>query len=367
MTLNTQCGNSQRVRVLVADDDAVCLELLAGVVSDLDYDVETATDGYDAFDRICRGDFRIVLSDWQMPGLSGIELCRRVRQRQLSGYVYFMLVTSLKREENLVLGLEAGADDFIGKPIEPQELKVRLRVAQRIVSLESRDLLIFSLAKLAESRDPETGAHLERMREYSRVLAQDLSATPKYQGHIDADYVRTIFLTSPLHDIGKVGIPDNVLLKPGRLTSEEFAVMKQHAEIGSQILDAAARAQPGAEYLCFARDIAWSHHEKYNGSGYPRGLAGNDIPLCGRLVAVADVYDALTTKRVYKDAFSHEQARKIILDGSGEDFDPDVVEAFVRCEQVFIEVKRQLDDTIPGSVATTLIPELIASPSLQHL
>lgn len=352
-------------RVLLVDDDLVCLEMLAAVVQDLGYDVTTAANGEEAFDHICRGDFRIVLSDWQMPGMSGIELCSRVRSRSLSGYVYFILLTALKRESNFVLGLAAGADDFIVKPFDVQELEVRLRVADRIVSLESRDLIIFSLAKLAESRDPETGAHLERMREYCRVLAEHLGSTNKYRDIVDADYVRTIFLTSPLHDIGKVGIPDRVLLKPGRLTAAEFEIMKQHAVMGSQTLEAALHAQPSAEYLRFARDIAWSHHEKYDGSGYPRGLAGDDIPLCGRIVAVADVYDALTTKRVYKDAFSHERARTIITDGRGTDFDPDIVDAFLHCEDKFLAIKRQLDATVERPLSALLLADSIVAPSLQ--
>lgn len=336
---------SPRSPILLVDDDPVCLELLEAVVCELGYEVATATDGRTAYDMICRGDFRIVLSDWQMPKMSGLELCGQIRKRQLSAYVYFILLTSLNRKENLVAGLQGGADDFISKPFDPDELHVRLSVAERIVALENRDLIIFSLAKLAESRDSETGEHLERMREYCRILAEDLSTTVKYSAIVDADYVRTIFLTSPLHDIGKVGIPDQVLLKPGRLTAEEFEVMKQHAVIGSQTLEAAIHAQPSAGYLRFARDIALTHHEKFDGTGYPQGLAGEDIPLCGRIVAVADVYDALTTKRVYKDAFSHEKAKSIIVGGSGKDFDPDIVDAFLRCEDDFIAVKQRLSRT----------------------
>ncbi len=353
------------MRVLIVDDDPVSLEILGDVVTALGYEVAKASNGAQAFDMICRGDFRIVLSDWQMPTMSGIELCQRIRGRMLSGYVYFLLITSLDRQQNLVNGLHAGADDFISKPIDPDELRVRLRAAERIVSLESRDLIIFSLAKLAESRDPETGAHLERMREYSKLLAEHMSTLPKYRDVVDADYVRTLFLTSPLHDIGKVGIPDSVLLKPGKLTPEEFEIMKQHTVLGMQTLDAALQTNPLATYLKFARDIAWSHHEKYNGKGYPRGLAGNEIPLCGRIVAVADVYDALTTKRVYKEAFSHEQARSIILEGRGQDFDPDVVDAFLAQEEKFLIVKRHLDEPhakLPAPITRSSAP----LPQLAH-
>jgi putative two-component system response regulator len=331
--------------VLVVDDDQVYLDLLEGILPELGYQVQLANNGRQAYELIRQSDFRIVISDWQMPEMSGVELCRAIRSRQLSAYVYFILLTSLERKQHVVDGLLAGADDFITKPFDPHELKVRLRAAERIVSLETRDLIIFSLAKIAESRDPETGAHLERIREYCRLLAEYLATTERYRGQIDSDYVRTIFLTSPLHDIGKVGIPDHVLLKPGPLTPDEFSVMKQHAAIGSETLNAALQTHPTAEFLRFARDIAWSHHEKYNGTGYPRGLSGSDIPLCGRIVAVADVYDALTTKRVYKPAFSHEKAREIICQGRGIDFDPDVVDAFLACEQEFVAIRKQLDDS----------------------
>jgi putative two-component system response regulator len=162
---------------------------------------------------------------------------------------------------------------------------------------------------------------------------------------VDGEFVQTIYLTSPLHDIGKVGVPDRILLKPGKLTAEEFEIMKQHTVVGGQTLDAALQAYPEAKYLQMARDIAWSHHEKFDGSGYPRGLAGDAIPLCGRIAALADVYDALTTKRVYKEAFSHQIAREIILDGSGKHFDPQIVDAFRRTEQEFIDVHDAFDDS----------------------
>lgn len=337
--------------VLVVDDDPVCRLMLREVLEEFGWHVVEASDGQEAFKKICTGQIQIVISDWQMPGMSGLELCQLVRERQLSDYVYFILLTSLSRSDNLIQGLQAGADDFLTKPFDHRELVVRLRVAERIVSLENKNLLVFSMAKLAESRDCETGAHLERMREYSRLLADQLSKCERYAKEVNADYVRTIYLTSPLHDIGKVGIPDHILLKPGKLTYDEFEVMKQHALIGSQTLDAALQAYPNAQYLRLARDIALSHHEKYDGSGYPHGLSGDNIPLCARIVAVADVYDALTTKRVYKEAFTHETAKGIIVAGRGTEFDPDVVDAFLTQEENFVEVKNRLN--FDFSVATT--------------
>jgi len=330
------------MRVLVVEDDPISAELLVHFLEELGYEVATASNGREAFELIRIGDYRIVVSDWHMPEMSGLELCYQIRRRQMSAYVYFILITSDGDLDHLVEGLRAGADDYITKPFHPDELTVRLRTAERIVSLESRDLIIFSLAKLAESRDTETGAHLERMREYCRLIADELSRSARYCDQIDADYVRTLYLTSPLHDIGKVGIPDNVLLKPGRLNPAEFEIMKQHALIGSQTLEAALDAYPSAQFLRFARDIALTHHERFDGTGYPNHIQGEAIPLCGRIVALADVYDALTTKRVYKPAYSHEKARSIIMESSGLSFDPNIVEAFLNRENDFISILRQL-------------------------
>jgi putative two-component system response regulator len=339
----------------------VCAEILEHFLIELGYGVAVASNGRQAFDLLRSGDYRIVLSDWEMPEMSGVELCRRIRQRQLGEYVYVILLTVRGGKENLLAGLNAGADDFLTKPFQPDELQIRLRSAERIVTLEGRDLIIFSLAKLAESRDPETGTHLERIREYCRILGDELSRAPKFRELIDPDYVRTLYLTSPLHDIGKVGIPDAVLLKPSRLTPEEFEVMKGHARIGGETLDAALETHPKAEYLRLARDIAWTHHERYDGGGYPRGLKGEEIPICGRIVAVADVYDALTTKRVYKPAFSHEHARSIIIEGRGTQFDPDVVDAFLAREDDILWVKQALDGETPhGSLSMPSAVEALA-------
>jgi putative two-component system response regulator len=332
------------MRVLIADDDEISAELLRQALCKAGYEVAVARNGRDAFELVKTAQFRMLISDWEMPEVSGPELCRRIRARRSCGYVYILLLTSRGGAENIVEGLSAGADDFVTKPFHPHELEVRLRVGERILSLEGRDLIIFTLARLAESRDPETGAHLERIREYSRLLAEQLARRPRYRDLIDGDYVQMIYLTSPLHDIGKVGIPDAVLLKPGRLTPEEFEIMKEHAAIGAATLDDALSVHPDAEFLRMARDIAWRHHEKFDGSGYPGGLAGEEIPLCARIVALADVYDALTTKRVYKAAFTHADARQIIVDGRGKHFDPDVVDAFLALETRFDAVRRQFDD-----------------------
>ncbi len=330
-------------------------------LTEFGYDVTVARNGREAFNIIRKGEIRMVVSDWCMPEMSGVELCRQVRQRRSGAYVYVILLTSNNRTQDVVEGLNAGADDYITKPFQPEELQVRLRVGERILSLESRDLTIFALAKLAESRDPDTGAHLERIREYSRIMAADLSRIENPPSEIDGDFVQMIYLTSPLHDIGKVGIPDNILLKPGPLDEQEFEVMKQHTVIGGETLDALAQSHPEARFLLLARDIAWSHHERYDGSGYPRGLAGHQIPLCGRIVSVADVYDALTSRRVYKEAYSHETAMSIICDGRGSHFDPEIVDAFVRRQSDFKRLKEALAEPLihhhaPPALACCTVP-----------
>ena len=356
------------MRILVVDDDDIVTDILENVLTQFGHQVTSARGGREALELMRSGTYRLVILDWEMEGMSGIELCRHIRQRYSCGYVYIIMLTVRRGTENIVAGLNAGADDFISKPFEPQELGVRIRAGERILSLDSRELTIFSLAKLAESRDQETGAHLERIREYCRILAAHLSQQEKYRNQMDAEYVELIYMTSPLHDIGKVGIPDRILLKPGPLTPEEFEIMKQHTLIGSQTLDAAVAVHPEAKFLCMARDIARSHHEHFDGSGYPDGLAGTNIPLCGRIVTLADVYDALTTKRVYKRAFSHEDARNIILEDTGSHFDPDIVRAFLENEELFVQTRDRYMAREEFEALSLLqsqakfIPELLSAP-----
>ena len=332
------------MKVLVVDDELLARHMATHTLEQAGYELIAARNGREALDQLQKTGARIVVSDWNMPELDGLEFCRLVRSGQFNGYTYLILLTSQNRPEDIVAGLAAGADDFITKPFNPAELTLRVNTGRRIVGMETRDLAIFAMAKLAESRDPETGAHLDRVRSYCRTLTQQLRTLPPYQRLIDDEYVRMIYQTSPLHDIGKVAIPDAILLKPGKLTTDEFTIMKTHAAHGAATLEAALQHYPDAQFLRMARDIALCHHERFNGAGYPRGLQGLEIPLAGRIIALADVYDALVSKRVYKEAFPHEQARALIMEDSGRHFDPDMVQAFLSREGDFLAIRQRFTD-----------------------
>lgn len=335
------------MRILIVDDDDIALGLLEIVLRQAGHQVDQARNGDEALEWVRKGVHRVIISDWDMPGIDGLALCRKVRSMS-ANYIYFMLLTGHSKTSEIVEGLSAGADDFVVKPFKSAELLLRVRTGERLLSLETRDIAIFSMAKLAESRDKETGQHLERVRCFSQMLARQLMEHSQYADRIDDGFIRLIYETSPLHDIGKVGIPDSILLKPGKLTPEEFAIMQTHTLLGEETLEAALDKYPDAQFLRFACDIVACHHEKYDGTGYPRGLAGESIPLSARIVALADVYDALTSKRVYKDALSPEEATKIIIEGSGKHFDPVIVQAFKAISVAFAETRRELADAEPS-------------------
>jgi len=332
------------MNILIVDDDEVALTIAQKILSDDGQNVFLANDGIEALDIIQKDEIQIVISDWNMPNIDGIQLCQHLRSNSPIGYIYFIIVTVRNSKQDMLAGLNAGADDFITKPFEPAELLFRIRTAERILALETTSVTLFSLAKLAESKDTDTGKHLERIRLYSKLLALQLIQMPEFHEFVSPNYPELLFRTSPLHDIGKVGIPDHVLLKPGSLNDDEWKIMKQHAQIGADTLQAALDKYPGAEFLRIARDIALSHHERWDGSGYPHGLSETEIPLSARIVALADVYDALTMKRVYKSAMSCEVARGIIMDLSGMQFDPQVVQAFLDIEPQFMAIKQEYLD-----------------------
>jgi HD-GYP domain-containing protein (c-di-GMP phosphodiesterase class II) len=222
-------------------------------------------------------------------------------------------------------------------------------IRQRTQEIQrTQDVTILSLASLAETRDNETGAHILRTQRYVRALANHLATQESYREALDPQTIDLLFKSAPLHDIGKVGIPDAILLKPGKLSDDEFEIMKTHAMLGSKALEEAEQELGGTSFLRYAREIAENHHEKWDGSGYPSGLRGKQIPLSGRLMSLADVYDALISKRVYKPAFPHEKARDIILEGNGSHFDPDIVAAFQAIEEEFKEIAASFSDAAYG-------------------
>ena len=329
------------MNILIVDDDVVSLQVLAQVLESDGHTVLQASDGTQAWELFLKSQVSMVISDWMMPGMSGLELCRKIRSQTASRYVYVVILTSRSGTTNVVEGMQAGADEFLAKPIAPAELNARVRAGGRILALESRHVAIFGMAKLAESRDPETGQHLERIRDYSRCLALNMAELGVFLNQLTGEFIDTVYLTSPLHDIGKVGIPDCVLLKPGRLDDAEFQVMKTHAQIGADTLGAALAQYPEVEFLRMARDIALTHHERFDGKGYPLGLQGEAIPLCGRIVALADVYDALTSKRVYKNEYTHQVAISIIAEQRGRQFDPHAVDAFLACQDEFLNIRKK--------------------------
>lgn len=336
--LARRCRPATAQRVVIADDDSVSRLVLSRSLRQMGLEVIETADGQAALEAVTEGQARLLITDWEMPGLNGIELCERIRATTLPSYVYIIVLSQRQKRGDVVAGLDAGADDFLTKPFYPAELEVRVRAGQRVLTLQSRDVTIFALARLAEARDPETGAHLERTRSYVQALARYLRDQGLYPDMVDDEFVRLIYLTAPLHDIGKVAIPDSVLLKPGRLNDDEFDVMKQHTLHGAQTLEAALRQYPHTAYLWMARDIVLSHHERWDGSGYPYGLVGEQIPLAGRIMSVADVYDALVSRRVYKDAFTHAMARSMIVEQRGRQFDPVLVDAFEACESQFQQI-----------------------------
>ncbi len=366
-------------RILIVDDSEINREILRTLLADR-FELDEAADGQECLAKLPQFAPDVVLLDVMMPGLSGYEVCRRIKTSPVGEFTQVMLVSGKASATERLEGFEAGADDYVVKPFNHDEFLARVRVQfrlrnalarlwesdarlrefnselERLVDertrevVAMRDLTIFALAKLAESRDPETGAHLERIQCYSRILADQLRQEGPYTHIVDQQFVEDIYRSSPLHDIGKVGIPDAILLKPGRLTAEEFEVMKRHAIIGAETLEEAAQKSGGCgRYLKMAIEIARHHHERFDGSGYPDGLAGQQIPLSARIVALADVYDALSSRRVYKDAFAPDTTSSIIEAGAGTHFDPAVVEAFRVREHEFQAVRQQVDAATDGS------------------
>jgi putative two-component system response regulator len=344
--------------VLIVDDERVNIDILVDLLKPR-YRTLVATGGEQALRRAGGQPAPdIVLLDVMMPGMDGYEVCRRLKADAGTRDIPVIFVTALSEVGDETRGFALGAVDYITKPFSPPIVEARVRahlenkhardfiedrnrVLQGMVLERTRELAatqdatILSMATLAETRDKETGFHLRRTQGYVRALALHLREHPRFRDELDDHAIELLFKSAPLHDIGKVGVPDRILRKPARLDPEEYGEMKRHtlygydAIVATEALLAAAGASAAAtSFLRFAREVARSHHEKWDGSGYPDGLRGDAIPLSARLMAVADVYDALTSRRVYKPGVSHAQTTVEILNGRGTCFDPDVAEAF---------------------------------------
>jgi putative two-component system response regulator len=355
--------------ILVVDDTPDNLTLMAELLQDR-YAIKVANNGERAL-RVAAGTPPpdLILLDIMMPDMDGLEVARRLRADPATRDIPFIFLTARSQIEDERQGFELGAVDYITKPVSPPILLARvhthltLKAAKDFLKdqnayLENevqrrtqevsmiQDVTIMAMASLAETRDNETGNHIRRTQNYVRILARQLQSHPRFAAFLSDANIELLYKSAPLHDIGKVGIPDRILLKPGKLTPEEFEIMKTHTTLGRDaILHAEVRLNSPNTFLRFARDIAYAHQEKWDGSGYPLGLRGDEIPVSARLMAVADVYDALISRRVYKPPFPHEQAVQIISEGRGKHFDPDMVDAFLQVAEDFRSIAATFADT----------------------
>ncbi len=370
--MNSPLEPNGKCTVLVVDDTPDNLSLMSGLLR-TDYKVKLAPSGERAL-QIVAGESKpdLILLDIMMPDMDGYEVLRRLQFNPETENIPVIFLTAMSASDDETVGLELGAVDYITKPINPAITLARVRnhlqlkrardllthhnhyleqeVARRTRQVaELQDVTIRAMASLAETRDNETGNHIRRTQHYVEALARQLQNHPRFAEELTNDAIEMIFKSAPLHDIGKVGIPDRILLKPGALTPEEFDVMKTHTTLGLEAILAAEReTTQDNPFFRYAKEITYSHQEKWDGSGYPQGLVGNTIPLSARLMAVADVYDALISVRVYKPAFSHEQAVQIIEEGRGSHFDPDMIDAFLTLSEEFRRIALRFADGEPA-------------------
>jgi putative two-component system response regulator len=367
--MDTETDGKQKPVILIVDDSTANLAVMSQLL-EFDYKVKVAVNGEKAL-KIASAERRpdLVLLDIMMPGMDGYEVCRRLKADPLTRDIPVLFLTSQDELEDERRGFEVGAVDYIAKPARPLILAARVKthlalkaaadflrdknafleqeVSRRTEEVTAiQDVTIMVMASLAETRDNETGNHIIRTQFYVRALAEQLREHPRFAAYLTERNILMLFKSAPLHDIGKVGIPDRILKKPGKLTSEEFEIMKDHARLGR---DAIAHAENvlgiNVEFLATAKEIAYGHQEKWDGSGYPENLVGDAIPISARLMALADVYDALISRRVYKEPMSHAEARHIIQIGRGQHFDPDIVDAFFAIEDQFLAIASRYVDT----------------------
>lgn len=366
--MTSEKGPGDRPRILVVDDHPENLELLEALLVPQGYEVVRASTGEEALKRLSSNAVALMLLDVMMPGINGYEVIRRVRQDSANGQIPIVLVTALRDKQERVKGIEAGCDDFLSKPVDKMELLARVRSLLKVKAyndlmsryredLESEVLgrteelrhaiegiraasleTIVRLSRAAEYRDEDTGAHILRMGHYAAAVAKQMGLSEKG--------VETILHAAPMHDIGKIGIPDQILLKPGKLDAGEWEIMKTHTTMGVRILEGS-----NADVIQLGETIAGTHHEKWNGEGYPKGLKGQDIPISGRITAIADVFDGLTSKRPYKKPFSLDHSFSIMAEGRGTHFDPAAVDAFFAVKDEILHVKAHYQGEGQGLLA----------------
>jgi putative two-component system response regulator len=347
--------------ILVIDDQFQNIELLEAYLVPQGYEIVTAGSGKEGLEKLDGNRIDLILLDVMMPGMDGFEVTRIIRQNDIYRLLPIILVTALHETGDRVKGIEAGCDDFISKPIEKMELLARVRSLLKVkayndllgnyrkeleseVALRTEELksalemiksasldTIYRLSVASEYKDDETGAHIKRMSRYSAAVARRMG--------FDETMVETILYAAPMHDLGKIGIPDRILTKPSKLDTVEWEIMKQHTVIGTNILKGS-----DAEFIKMGETIALHHHEKWDGSGYPDNLKGAEIPIVSRIATIADVFDALTSKRHYKEPFSVEKSLAIVWEGRGCHFDPEVVDAFFAIKDEILTIKKQYDN-----------------------
>jgi len=359
----------RRKTILVVDDTPDNITLLRDILNER-YKVKAATTGEKALKiAFSQNPPDLILLDIMMPEMDGYEVCQRLKAHETTGEIPVIFTTAKAEMEDEIKGFGIGCVDYVTKPISPPILQERVKthlalkaardllhrqneileekVTERTCQMEElQDVTMMAMGSLAEARDPETGNHIRRTQQYVKLLASNLKDHPRFQEFLTPENITMLFKSSPLHDIGKVGIADHILLKPGKLTKDEFDEMKKHAIYGGDAIAAAVKTLSRTNnFLIFAQEIAYYHHEKWDGSGYPEGLAKNDIPISARLMAIADVYDALVSRRVYKPAFPHEKAVAIIKEEKGNHFDPDMVDAFLEISDDFFKVSQMHMDS----------------------
>lgn len=359
-------NNLASATILAVDDVNTNLDILVNTLGNR-YDLLVTTTGAGALQLAAEDPPDLILLDVMMPGMDGFTVLQKLKENPRTRDIPVILLTALTEVGSKIQGLQMGAVDYITKPFQIEEVFARvdthlkLRQAQRALQVMNTELqslvarqveeithsqqaTIFALAKLSHTRDDDTGLHLERVRSFCRLIAQALAELPGCREIVTPAYIDAIYHASPLHDVGKVGIEDSILLKPAKLTEEEFAVMQRHTTIGAVTLESVHKLYPNNTFIEMGIEIARHHHEKWNGRGYPDGLAGEDIPLSARIMALADVYDALRSRRPYKAPFSHERAMQIIGEEGGRLLDPVIVEVFMTRQEEFAKVFSQLDD-----------------------